>query len=239
MKFGNSSASRRAARSELGKRDRQILADVIRYRLTTNDFVHRRYFAHAQANAVVKVTGRLVRQNWLTAHPLLDRQQYFMAGSRLTKLHGLPASRSKPLGPQALTTHYAIAKYCFTANLPLTLVDSVELQAAFPWISDELGNGTHVIEQANSALDLRLVRTDLGGTAEHIAKKCVQDIANRQKNTAFNALVSEKRFVLVVLTASPAKRQLIQQAIAKRQWPRGMRIQVFTIPELAQFVSYS
>ena len=239
MKSGRSPSIAKIARSELGKRDRLILADVIRYRLTTNEFLHRRFLAHAQMNAVVKVTGRLVRQGWLAVHLLLDRQQYFVAGTRLIKLHGLPISRTRPFGPQALITNYAVAKYCFTNDLPVTLADEHELLAAFPWIKADLICGIQLLENSGPHPTLRLLRVDLGGTPEHITKKCVHDLTNRQKFPQFNELVAQKRFVLVVLVASTAKQELIQQAMSKRQWPRGMRVQIFVIPEMAQFISFN
>ena len=52
-------------------------------------------------------------------------------------------------------------------------------------------------------------------------------------------MIVAKRFVMVVLTASPAKQELIQKVIAKRQWPKGMRFQVYVVPELAQLLSFS
>lgn len=233
------SAIGKLARAELGKRDRRIVNDIVRYRLTTNEFVHQRYLSHAQPNAVVKVTGRLVRQGWLSAYPLLDRQQYFVLGSKLVKLHGLPTSRSRPLGPQSLASLYAVAKYRFTAGNCAELATDTELRAAFPWMTESMFNSPQLIETAVGELTLRLVRVDLGGTPEHVCKKCVQDVTRRQTQPSFVQLVTAKGFVLVVLTATTAKQELIQKAISKRQWPKGMRFQVFVVPELAQLLSLS
>lgn len=224
-------------RAELGKRDRRIVSDIVRYRLTTNDFVHQRHLSHAQPNAVVKVTGRLVRQGWLSAYPLLERQQYFVPGSKLVKLHGLPTSRARPLGPQSLASQYAVAKYCFTTGISVELATEAELSVAFPWLTQPMFNSPQLMEPAEGDVTLRLVRVDLGGTPEHVARKCMLDVASRQTEAEFNQLVAAKRFVLVVLTATAAKQELIQKAIAKRQWPKGMRFHVCVVPELAQLLS--
>lgn len=237
MKFGKHTTIQKIARLELGKRDRLILADAIRYRLMTNDFMRGRYLSQVLPNAVVKITGRLVRQGWLNAFTLIDRQQYFVPGARLTKLYGLPASRSRPLGPQSLATSYAIAKYCFTAGFSVQPANDDELISAFPWMESSMLSGNQAIEDSPPAPTLRLLRIDLGGTPEHIAKKCTSDLASRQTNSSFNELVAQKRFVLVAIAARPTKQELIQKAIAKRQWPKGMRFQVFVVPELAQFLS--
>ncbi|MDZ4848519.1 MAG: hypothetical protein SGI77_04445 [Pirellulaceae bacterium] len=235
MKSGKQLHSNRSMRAELGKRDRSILSDVIRYRLTTNEFLHSRYFEHLQINAVVKITGRLVRQGWLNAYSLIDRRQYFVPGPKLVKGYGLPISRSRPLGPQSLSTQYAVAKYCFYSGLNLKLVTNEEFKVAFPLLDDQVVGGVNVLDGDGANATLRLVRVDLGGTPEHVAKKCSLDLAARQKIGAFNELVGAKRFVSVVLTASSVKQELIQQAVAKRRWPRGIRFQVFVVPELAQF----
>ena len=215
------------------------MADVIRYRLTTNEFIHDRFLSHAQPNAVVKVTGRLVRQGWLQAHPLLDRQQYFVAGSKLVKLHGLPISRTRPLGPQSLASLFAIAKYCLTAGIAAQLATDDELIQTYTWMDKSLLHSPQLIERDGTVVTLRLVRVDLGGTPEHVGKKCVHDLSIRQPYVSFNQMVVAKRFVMVVLTASPAKQELIQKVIAKRQWPKGMRFQVYVVPELAQLHSFS
>lgn len=228
---------RQVARAELGKRDRRIVSDIARYRLTTNEFLHQRFMGHAQPNAVVKVTGRLVRQGWLSTYPLFDRQQYFVPGSKLVKLNGLPTSRTRPLGPQSLASLYAVAKYCFKAGVGGELATEVELRTAFPWMTEPMFNSPNLLASTDCEVTLRLVRIDLGGTPEHVSKKCVQDIVCRQTQAEFNQLVAAKRFVLVVLTASTTKQELIQKAIAKRQWPKGMRFHVWVVPELAQLLS--
>lgn len=239
MKSGKHTTIHQTARLELGKRDRMILADVIRHRLMTNDFLHKRYLSHVLPNAVVKITGRLVRQGWLNAFTLIDRQQYFVPGKRLTKLHGLPPSRSRPLGPQSLSSFYATAKYCFSSGLETQLATEAELRSQFPMLVGDSLSGTNVVEVCRPSVALRLIRVDLGGTPDHIHKKCVQDLSSRQTQPAFNELVSQKRFVIVILTASALKQELIQKSLAKRRWPNGMRFQVFVVPELAQFLPIS
>ena len=237
MKSGSAKSLRQTARTELGKRDRSILADIARFRLTTNEMLHARYFVNSQPNAVVKVTSRLVRQSWLSAFPLLNRQQYFVAGTRLVKLNGLPISRSRPLGPQSLSMAYAVAKYCFATENVASPAEEAEVRTAFPWMPDELLNGIQLLEPSIAGTTLRLVRVDLGGTPEHVTKKCLHDLTVRQTAAEFNQLVAQKRFVQVVLTASATKQELIQKTIAARQWPKGMRFQVFVVPELAQLLA--
>ena len=238
MKSGKkiSPSSRRSLRSQLGRRDRSILSDVIRYRLTTNEFLFERYFKQLQPNAVAKISARLVRQGWLMAYPLIDRQQYFVAGLTLVKAYGLPASRTRPLGPQALLTHFAIAKYCFTSGLQIRFVEDTEFPIDFPTLAPQSHRGIHVIESTDGVTTFRNVRVDLGGTPEHVTRKCVADLATRQNDHAFNRIVADKRFVAVVLTATPAKQNLIQRALSKRTWPKGMRFQVYVIPELGLFL---
>ena len=121
--------------------------------------------------------------------------------------------------------------------MDLQLANTAELLLAFSWLDETLLTIPHVLEGDRPNCNLRLIRVDLGGTAEHVTKKCMQDLSKRQCQKEFNDLVANRRFVQVVLTASCAKQDLIQNSIAKRQWPPGMRFHVFVVPELIQFLS--
>lgn len=100
---------------------------------------------HAQANAVVKITGRLVRQGWLIAFQLFERQQYFVPGPSSIKLYGLPATRSRPLGPQSLASCYSVMKYCITTEAVLLAKDEL-LTSLFPWMDGKLLTNPQVVE---------------------------------------------------------------------------------------------
>lgn len=240
MKSGERKVAHEAARS-LGSRDRLILDAVVRYRMLTNESIHQRFFTHTTPNAVVKVTSRLVRSRWLSSHPLYQRRQYFTPGDRLVRQRGLPKSRVQPLGPQTLAAHYAVLRYCgVRAGTKDALVDELattgELREALPWLPESFHSRHHVIHCDSQGLRWRLVRTDLGGRADHVVRKISRDIERLHQQPEFVSLLSAGRFQQVVLTPSAVKKQLLQRSLADRPWPRGLRFQIGVIPELFQLL---
>ena len=98
-------------RLRLTARDRAILKHVMRYRITTNEVLHRTMFAGMAANSVTKVTRRLCRMEYLRQFPLIHPQSYFVAGERAVRDFGISIHRTRPLGPQSLPVEYAVLAY--------------------------------------------------------------------------------------------------------------------------------
>ncbi len=238
MKSGKNQAGSSGRQDRLGARDRRIIDDIVRYRLTTNEFIQRRYLPHANINAAVKISGRLVRQGWLNAYPLYDKRQYFSVGLRLSKHFGTSVYRTRPLGPQALATHVSIARYVFCSarqNMRVALPD--ELGEALPWLGNLKLSATSILEKGEGVPIWRLVRVDLGGRPDHIVRKCSAEIDRFKDCPEFVTMLSAGQFVNVVLTASHPKQQLIERALADHRWPSGIRFQIGIVPELFQLLS--
>ena len=119
----------------------------------------------------------------------------------------------------------------------MLLASDEVLTKLFPWIDVTLLTSPQVVETAEQVSTLRLIRVDLGGTPEHVAKKCLHDVTVRQAKPDFNQLVANSRFVLVVLTPTDSKQEQVKKSISKWKWPNGMRFQVFVVPELVQFLA--
>lgn len=222
---------------QLGKRDRAILADVIRYRLTTNELVHQRYLPQANINAVTKITSRLTMAGWIQRHTLVGSQLYFVPSRTACRHFALPVSRCRPLGLQSLATSLSIAQYCQTASQGYRLVDSSDLELNWPWIPPKLRTIPYAMLPGGDGGQLRPMRVDLGGTPEHVATKCAHDIKLRQQVGGFRALLGERRLVYVVLTSTKIKKDLIKSALQKRNWPDNMRFEVVVIPDLCWLLS--
>lgn len=243
MNFGERKPAPDAARS-LGARDRLILDTVVRYRMVTNEAIHQWFFFHATPNAVVKVTSRLVRSRWLAAHPLYQRRQYFTPGDRLVRQRGLPKSRMQPLGPQTLAAHYAVLRYCGAstgvAEAPANeLAVADEIRESLPWLPVSFHSRHHVIDRDSPGIRWRLIRTDMGGRADHVVRKIARDIERLHQQPEFVSMINAGRFQQVLLTPSTVKKQLLQRSLAERPWPSGLRFQIGVIPELFQLVGTS
>lgn len=223
-----------------GSRDRMILDDVVRFRLITTDWVHGRYLPDVRLNAVTKITRRLTREGWLTAHRLFQRRHYFTAGERLVRQQGIPPARIRPLGPQALVTHYAALRYCATrtAGVPELQIATVEeVRNSFPWMPQSFLARPQVIVGQGADCAWRLLRIDMGARSDHVARKVQRDINRLMREASFQSLLADGRFTQVILSPSAAKKRLVEQSLSERSWPRGIKFQIGFIPELFQLLA--
>ena len=237
MKSGNSQRQT-ALRDQLGKRDRSILADVLLYRLITNEIVGARHLPGLSANAVTKVTARLVRDKWLQSHSLFEKCVYFGPGKSCARQYGLPASRVLPFGTQALASHLSIASYCLEPSKQYQLLSTHQFTNSWSWIPQKLRILPHAVQQSEDKLQLRILRVDLGGTPVHVATKCNQDINLRREVTGYAQLLADRKLVYVVLTSTDSKKQAIMLALQKRRWPVNTRFEVAVIPALCRLLSH-
>lgn len=227
----------------MGSRDRQILEDIIRYRLITNHWILGRYLAGAKPNAAVKLSSRLTRDGWITSHKLFQRERYFTAGPRLVRHRGLPVGRTRPLGPQALAMHYSALRYCsVTAGVGSEtrfprIATAEELKEAMPWLPHAFHGRVHVLENTKGIIQWRLLRIDMGGRPDHVARKIIRDVNTLVPLREFSPLINAGHFTQVVLCPSREKKRLIEQSLSDRSWPRGIRFQIGVIPELFQLLA--
>lgn len=228
--------SSRSSRKTLGSRDRRILDDAIRFRLLTNEAIHRLHLPSVQPNAITKVTARLVKQEWLVAHQFAAKTQYFVPGTKAIRSFGLPASRSRVLGPQALATYLAIIEYAMSASDHLRILTDSELSHLLNDESKGYRSLMHAVEQVPVDGLIRVIRVDLGGSPSHIAQKLNSDIQKRISHLWYASLLAHRKLIFVVLTPSPSKKTAIETAIRKRVWPNGIRFSVHVTPILCTLV---
>ncbi len=227
---------RRKLRAELGARDRRIMDEVIRLRVLTNEAVRALFMPTSSLNAATKVTARLAKQGWLNSFEYIDRCQYFVAGLKTVQTFGIPTSRVRPLGPQALATHLAMLDFVSRSTPRLRVMTEREI-AEFVASEAETNRGIpHAVEVADPSEMLRLVRVDLGGTPAHLVSKLNADIRSRVSNSQYASLVAAKKLVLVTLTATDTKKSLIESTIRKKSWPTGLRFSVFVTPVLCHLL---
>ena len=211
----------------MSNRDEKIIQFTDRYRLATNAAFQRLIFDGQSLNAVSKVTARLCRQGWLCRYPLIPPEDYFTLGPAAVRQLGHSLRRSEPLGPQALPIDYAVLLYATHGDRMRLHV--AELQASAPWLPDEF---TYVPYCRTSGGILELIRVDLGGSPQHIAKKAATDCSRRLELPEFRQLVDDDKFQLVVLTTTSSKARLIRQAIEGLAWETRTRLHLATISRL-------
>lgn len=216
-------------RSRLSERDREIIEHVVCNHISTNEVIQKLFFDESHASSVTRATAKLCTAGWLAAFPLIYPSKYFIPGKLAAATYGLPIGRTYPLGPQSLPTEYALLEYA-AANSPQVMrMSAEEIRRQLPWYAPEWMLAPHCRRRSEEKAILELVRVDLGGPADHIARKCRRDIGLRQRAVEFSSLLSRQEFSQVIITGSTQKAAAIQQAIEQHRWPDHLtfRIAVF------------
>ncbi len=220
----------RTSHHRLMPRDRQILQHVARYRLTTTPVVQRLFLGQHRSNAVIKVTTRLCRLGYLRKHPLLHRRSYFVLAAGAAQLLGLGEHRSRPLGPQSLPIEYAVLAYATLGKQLKLRLFAAEVRQRYPWLPQALAQAPHCWDDAGQCLEL--IRVDLGGPADHVARKCLADIRQRLRIPEFSALVAAQRFRLIIITATKEKTAAVRKALDQHEAPRTLQLHFSIVPDL-------
>lgn len=225
-----SSPNRPTKGRRLSHRDRQIIEHVVRYRLTTIQVLCRAVLPNVSRGAVAKITGRLCDADYLQKYTLLHPTKYFVLGKAGAKLFGLDDQRAAPLGPQSLPIEYVLLIYAALGRQPRVRLTPVEVLAKWPWLKPELAAAPHCWDEKHAILEL--VRVDLGGPADHVARKCAVDLNKRRQHREFSPLVAQGRFRLVVITATSEKAAALRQALDRHDWPPRLLIHLSVVPQL-------
>lgn len=223
--------------NRLSTRDLSILEHVARYRISTGEVLHRLFFDGSRANAVTKVTSRLCEIHFLRRYPLHHPRTYFTLGPDGARRFGLPLSRTRPLGPQSLPIEYGVLS-CATRGRRLhPRLTTRELLEVCPGLPDSLRDQACCLDETTSPPQLELIRVDLGGRPDHVARKCHSDIRSRRDIASIQSLLAQGRFQLIVVTGTTAKAASIGEAIDKHDWPNRFEIRMVVVPDLLPLIA--
>jgi hypothetical protein len=214
----------------LTSRDRDILEHVARYRLTTIEVLRRTHLRDQSPGAARKVIARLSVSNYLQAHPLVHPSRYYVLGTAGAKALGLASHRTLPLGPQSLPTEFAALAYATLGKQFRKRLHRSEVLELCPWLPEALAAAIYCIEEERTGLEL--LRIDLGGPPDHVARKCMQDINRRRRIPEFLPFIRSGRFRLVVITATSEKALALRHAIDRHDWPVELPIHFSIVPDL-------
>jgi hypothetical protein len=217
-------------------RDTRVLDHVERNRITTNQIVRQSCLPELSGNAVRKVTARLCRMDCLHKVEFLQRRSYFTLSARQTRARGLPSAWSLPLGPIALPTEYAVLKYANANDLRRHRLTLRELANMLPHTEPVLLEPAHCLDELETQATIELVRVDLFGKPDHVARKCDRDIRRRRDFGKLDQMISSGRFRLVVITASQQKATAITTSLHRHCWPDGLQIRLAVVSELLHFL---
>ncbi len=211
-------------------RDAEFVNFTIRYRMGTNKAYGAQLLPGRSPNAVAKVTARLCSLGLLTSYPLVPPENYFRLGAKAVKSLGLSPRNSDPLGPQSLPIDYATLIYATQSKTPKRRLSPQDLIEYTPWMPEELRVSPYCVA-ADGRLDL--VRVDLGGSPQHVARKVAAAAHQRLNIPTLADLAAQSRFQIVVLTTSTQKAKYITKALEATDCVDAVCIHLAVIPQLS------
>jgi hypothetical protein len=207
-----------------------VLDHVARYRLTTIAVLRRTHLKGLSRSATGKVVNRLCSFEYLHGYQLLHPLRYYVLGTQGAKSLGLSAHRSLPLGPQSLPMEYAALIHATLGKRLRKRLNPEEILAICPWLPTNLASAPHCLDETQGVLEL--LRVDLGGPADHVARKCLADLNTRRRLPDFSSFVHSGRFRLAIITSTTEKASALRHAIDRHDWPVNVPIHFSIVSDL-------
>jgi hypothetical protein len=227
-------SDRRPPRRSSTERDLLILEHVARYRMTTLEAIQRVVLRGLSRNAVNKITNRLCSRGLLRKYTLLYPENYFVLSELSVRNFGLGIQRSTPLGPQSLPQEFAMLAFATLGHQQHLRLNALEVRKRCPWLPLSLSAAPYCMDPSGI---LELVRVDLGGPADHVARKCAADVNERCRIPEFPAAVAAGQFRLVVITSTASKVDAIRRAFQHHSWPSGLLVHFTVVSQLLSLSS--
>jgi hypothetical protein len=216
-------------------RDRKVIDHVARYHLTTIPVLTKAVLPGLSANAVAKIANRLSSGGYLQKFTLLHPARYFVLGNKAISMLGRSGRSGMAPGSQSLPIDYGVLAYATRGGQPRMRMYRSELLSLCPWLTDRLASAPHCYDASQKLIEL--IRVDLGGSADHVARKCTADLRKRLVIPDFARLVADRQFRLVVITATREKAVAIQHAMNRHEWPSGLTIHLSVVSHLLSLIA--
>lgn len=216
---------------------KKILFHVARYRLTVVEAVHRIFYPDKSRDAARKSLERLCAAGWLQSERVRSRTFYYLT-SKTCSLLGLPATRSDALGAQSLVESFAVLAFCCMHDRTRERLTADDFQTAFAEFADEpgiaLAHQHYYYDRHQDNWYLARATVDTGGSVAAIKRKC-RSIARHAANTpGLNQILSQKRFMVTVLTAEETKAMALATALESER--TNVQYQVVYVPEIGEVI---
>lgn len=218
------------SRAPFRERDQAYVDFVIRNKLATNQVLASQLLAGRSINAVAKVTARLCKAEILSRYMLIPPETYFRLGQRAIACLGLSARFAQPLGPQALPTDYATMIYAMTGSTRRRRLTMHEVDEYMPWLPNDLKHSPYAVDAKGN---LELIRVDLGGSPQHVARKTTVAANERLEVPEIADLAHASQFQIVLLTTSEEKAAAIAKSLATAGCTNAVRVHLAVIPRLS------
>lgn len=220
----------------LQPRDLEILSHVARYRLTTQETLHRLFFTGATPEAPKTVVRRLREGGYLQSRPLYLRRAYYQLTRSAAALLGEPEEAARPLGPQALVRAYGVLAYCCHAESERQRLTRLEFHRAFPYLSENGIPFDAFYVERDPRLRLMQIVVDQGGDARRLLRKCRTRLKLARETPGLSDLVRGGEFGLALVTSSNEKAEALRAGRQQSEFLRDYPFRFQAEPELIHLI---
>jgi hypothetical protein len=204
----------------LTARDEEIIAHVLRYRITTIEALHKLFFdAGTTANAVSQVILRLCNGGYLqrSQAPLIGSQNFYQLTPSCARDQGEDEQFARPPGGTSLIFHYLMLEHCCLGEVRREHITAREIRESFPSLNGR-GMARHgYFHTLDDPPRLGWLEADCGNKAETRAKKCLKQFEKRYKaeGLRFREFADQGRFYVALITPSEGKKLAFQRVLKK------------------------
>jgi hypothetical protein len=214
----------RRGRIQLGDRDLKILRHVARFRMTTQQAVHVKFFAGKHRDAVKSTLRRLCgphldlssksrpRTGYLQSEQLDARRVYYRLTDRATKLLGVSKDLARPMGIQARIHRYAILWFlCIDRSGTRVPLNPRDFPDSFPACPDRLSRSDFYIEDKKKGeTRLGLIIVDSGRHRIRVFRNTANALDRVLSRGWLDDFIASRCFDLTVLTLTKTARRGIE-----------------------------
>ena len=205
----------------LSDRDLKILRHVAKFRMTTQDALHARFFAGQQRDAVKSTLRRLCGRGsagyFLKSEPLDARRVYYRLTTRATNLLGIAEDVARPLGIQSRIRRYAILwLMCIDDSAVRNPFNLRQFPEHFSVVADRLPRSHFYIEELpGDKTQLGFAVVDTGRHRQRVFRNTFSTMKRFLERGWLDDFIAARCFELSVLTLTDTARDAIDLQLGK------------------------
>lgn len=239
-------------RIRISDRDRTILLDIAEHRLAWFDTLKATFFASSSDAAVRSWLRRAASKNstpQLLKPRELDRRVYYQLTHKATRILGVSSEAARSFGPKAIARLYARQWYLrLASDSKRFLFHPRKFPELFALEGHRLPQANFFIEESAEGRKCGFIVLDYNADARRIIRRTAKKMERFLTHGWFNEFIGTGRFVLVVLTVTNGKAEVLRSRLEKDLLPRidfdwsnlgetpSLNVRVEVVPGLAGII---
>ncbi len=224
---------------QLVPRDYDILCHLARYRVATLASLKQAFFKGKSRSLVSLVCSRLVRNGWLSRHPLglhscyyaLSTQSAFLLGDRTLSV-------DEPLEPKEIARELCLVRHCLELRKGRTRLTKADLEEKYPFcVGAGQEHEAFCLDSGTTAERLEMVCLDHERTTEQTVSACQDVVRSLILHDPVRKQTSRHGFQVFVYSGCKRRAEVLRRELVRRPWERGVSVTVEVLPELMRLAS--